>query len=106
MKRSAEPWERSLREGLDALAGTVAEESPPDLGAFIMLVSDVQREQRRALRRDLVRFLTAAGLILCAWLWAWLQFPVYFLMAQGAMAFAMAAAVAWAAAGGRRASHE
>jgi len=106
MKREPEPWERSLKEGLDALAGAVGREQPPDLGALIMLVEDVQRAQRLALRRDLLRFLAAAALILCGWLWAWLQRPAYFLAAQGLLAAALAAGAALAQAAGRRVSHE
>jgi len=106
MTRSSEPWERSLREGLDALSAAVEEERPPDLGALIMLVSDVQRQQRQAFRRDLQRFLAVAGLVLCGYTWASFRFPMYFLVAQGVLAVAMAAGVALTRAGGRRATHE
>ncbi|MFB5085339.1 YxlC family protein [Symbiobacterium thermophilum] len=106
MKREPEPWERSLRDGLDAVAGAVDGEQPPDLGALIMLVDDVQRAQRLELRRDLRRFVAVAALILFGWLWAWLQFPAYFLVAQGLLAAALAAGAALAQAAGRRVSHE
>ncbi len=106
MTRNSEPWERTLREGLDALAGAVDDERPPELGAMILLVRDVQRQQREALRRDLLRFLAVAGLILCGWLWASLRFPAYFLAAQAVLAVAVAAGAALVHAGGRRVSHE
>lgn len=106
MTREPEPWERSLREELDALAKAVDDEQPPDLGALLMLVRDVQRAQREAIGTDLLRFLAVAALALCAWLWASLQFPILFLAAQAVLAVAMAAGGALAHAGRRRMGHE
>jgi len=104
--QAEEAWERALREGLDGLAGPVDRESPPDLGALLLLVGDVQRAQRQALQRDLLRFLAAAALIVAAGLWALARFPLYYLAAQGAMAVALAAGAALWQADGRRARHE
>lgn len=103
---TAEPWEGLLREGLDELAAPVEAESPPDLAAFIMLVQDVQREQRQVLRRDLLRFLTAAVLILFGGLWTMLQFPVYYLVFQSVLAAVLAVGAALWRVEGRSTFHE
>lgn len=103
---AGEPWERALREGLDAVSAPVAQESPPDLGALIMLVHDVQRAQRQALRRDLALFLAVAALVLAGGLWAMVNFPLHYLVAQAALAVALAAGAAVWRAEGRRAGHE
>ncbi|HEY8345690.1 MAG TPA: YxlC family protein [Symbiobacteriaceae bacterium] len=75
-----------LHEGLDRLSAPVDEESPPDLGALLMLVHNVQQAQRQELLRDLMRFLAVAALILSGGLWAMLQFPLYYLVTQGVLA--------------------
>lgn len=105
-KGAAEPWERLLRKGLDGLSAPVEEESPPDLGALIMLVEDVQRAQRQALMRDLLRFVAVAALVLFGGLWAMLQFPLYYLIVQAALAVVLAAGAAVGRFEGRRIFHE
>lgn len=71
-----------------------------------MLVQEVQRAQRRALLRDLLRFLTVAALILFGGLWAMLQFPLYYLIVQAALAAALAVGAAVWRTEGRRSFHE
>jgi len=88
------------------MTSPVEQESPPDLGALLMLVQDVQRAQRQALRRDLVLFLAVAALVLSGGLWVMMNFPLHYLVAQAALAVALAAGAAMWRAEGRRASHE
>lgn len=105
-RETLEPWERALREGLDGLSAPVEQESPPDLGALLMLVHDVQRAQRQALRRDLLLFLAVAALVLAGGLWAMMNFPLQYLIVQAALAVALGAGAALWRAEGRRAGHE
>lgn len=105
-KGPGEPWERMLREGLKGLAAPVDQENPPDLGALLMLVHDVQQTQRQALRRDLRRFLTVAALLLCGGLWAMWQFPLYYLVSQGVLAVVLVIGAAVWQTEGRRTSRE
>jgi hypothetical protein len=101
-----EALERDLREGMAYLLNGMEKESPPDVAALQMLVQQVQREQQEALRRDLTRFALAAVVILCIGLFGFLQFPTYYLIAQGVLGTVLlATALVWQAEGGRT-SHE
>lgn len=100
-----EDLERDLREGMAYLSNGV-DEAPPDVGALQMLVQQVQREQQQAFRRDLTRFAFIAVLLLSSGLYGLLQFPAYYLSAQGILGMGLlAGALIWQAEG-RRISRE
>lgn len=88
----AEPWEEHLRHGLDALSD-LGDEQPPNLAGLQMLVVQVQQEQRRQTLRDLALFWLCALLILGALYVVVARQPVYYLVAQGVTAAALAVAM-------------
>lgn len=92
--RNAE-WEEQLRQGLDQLSDLNHEE-PPNLAALQMLVVEVQAEQRRKLKADLLKFWGVGVTLLTFALAASARQPLYFLAWQGAAALLLlAGAFAW-----------
>lgn len=86
-------WEESLRRGLDTVSDLSGEE-PPRLETLQMLVTQVQREQRRQTVRDLLLFWAVAAVILSGVFYAMSRQPVWFFIAQGVILAGMVASAA------------
>lgn len=88
-------WEEQMRQGLDQLSD-LGHEEPPNLAALQMLVVEVQAEQRRKLKADLLKFWGVGVTLLTFALAASAREPLYFLAWQGAAALlGLVGALAW-----------
>jgi hypothetical protein len=83
--KGTETWADELRRGLAAVAD-LGDEQPPDLAALQLLVARVRAEQRRELRRDLLRFWGLAVLVLTGALVVVSRQPAWFLVGQALLA--------------------